>query len=229
MNISNGKTREEIQRGVLEAAAVLAEEQRQQDIYARRRAAAELKLDEARDAQEEMECELALAALQLQTAIYNTAVCRRAKTKHIRHNSPSPELVAWSEARKQLFSLPSSADAEVVLNVVRSYGETTSAFWVVHREGERLAANLDGAIQAQRRAEKLHEEALQKSVLVQAAVKLAQEELRGGIRTPWPIEIAQTQLADAAAEFTGTQLQCVALSYAYAKELNIVLPEDVGQ
>lgn len=231
MNTSNGKTVEQLERAVLEAAAVLANEQVAEVRYARCLESAELKLELAREAQGEAEFALSCASLRLESAKHETIVCRRARNQNL-STAPSPEYLALVEARKQLLSLPVFTDAESVLETARDYGVKTAAFWACHSVQSKLDDNLKAAREAERLATEAHAEAVRNLRPFSAAVAEAEQELRE-VWASGPKVLAsfgaQSALTDAVAELTGTGSQQVAMSFFYTKDLNIVLPEDVGR
>ncbi len=231
MNTSNGKTVEQLERAVLEAAAVLANEQVEEVRYARHLASAELKLEQARAGQAEAEFALSCAALQLESAKHQTLVCRRARLSNL-STAPRPEYLALMEARKQLLSLPVFTEADTVLKIARDYGVKTTAYWDCHSVQSQLDDNLKAALEAERLATEAHAEAVRNLAPFSAAVAVAKQE----VRKAWAITPkvlpgfgAQEALTFAVAELTGTDSQRVALSFFYTKDLNIVLPEDVGR
>ena len=230
MNTSNGKTVEQLERAVLEAAAALANEQVAEIRYARRLASAELKLEQAKAAQDEAEFALSWASLRLESAKHETIVCRRARLSNL-SKAPRPEYLALVEARKQLLSLPVFTKAETVLETARNYGVKMSAYWDCHSVQSQLDDNLKAALEAERLAAEVHAHAARNLAPFSAAVAVAEQELREvWASTPEVLANcgAQAALTDAVAELTGTASQRVAMSFFYTKDLNIVLPEDVG-
>lgn len=229
MNTSNGKTVEQLERAVLEAAAVLAKEQVEEVRYARCLESAELKLELAREAQGEAEFALSCAALRLESAKHETIVCKRARNQNL--SMPRPEYLALVEARKKLLSLPIFTDAATVLETARDYGVKTSAFWACHSVQSQLDDSWKAAREAERLATEAHAEAVRNLRPFSAAVAVAEQELRE-VWASGPRVLAgfgaQSALTEAVAELTGTASQKVAMSFFYTKDLNIVLPEDVG-
>jgi predicted nucleic acid-binding protein len=226
------KNQEELERAVLKAAAVLANEQVAEIRHARRVESASLKLTAARSAKDDADFKLSFALLQWHGAKHMVMVCKGAIAKTGWKNSPNPEAEALMAVRKQLFSLPLGTDAANVLETAKEYGEKIAANWLVHQEALRISRDMAVAIKAELVARAAHVQAVQDVRLVGASFDLAEQEFRDVHMNPpkvLPNFGAQAALAQAAAELTGTELQQVAMSFFDTKTLGIVLAEDVSQ
>lgn len=230
MNNITGKTKEELERAVVDAAAVLANEQVAEIRHARRVESASLKLTEARDAKDDADFELSFASLQLQGAKHMELVCKRALAKTGWRNSPDLDFEALMAVRKQLFSLPLGTDAGIVLETAKEYGAKVAANWRVREEAQRIRNDFEKALNSVKLACAAHAQAMENAKLKDAACKFAQQEFDDLFKNApkyLPGFGAQSALADAAAELAGVKSQQVAMSFFHTEHLNVVLPEDV--
>lgn len=209
---------------MLEAARTLSAQLLQEAKTDKQQALVGQNLMQAKAALEEAEFELAFADMQFGAARYHAMSCDRARKGAKLNAVPCAEMTALIAARKHLWTVGIDGNDEAILEAARSYGEKTTAFWLLHEERNKLEADWAAAVEAQRIAGEARKEAVQKRGRARWALQQAEAEQCSFYKQLKfvPNEFAaQDALHQAAALLTGTQDQGFAFSYLKVQDLDV--------